>query len=160
MKPKLFLDLDGVLADFDALARKELETDNSYKFEYVYGTAEFWKRINKSGNFFLRLDLMPGAKRLFDAVKHLDPIVLTALPKDNMHEVDDHKRRWVATWLGRNVRVITCLTHEKPNYASAGAILVDDRAINRATWEAKGGRFVVYTSADQTLDTLRAMGVI
>lgn len=157
---RLFLDLDGVLADFDAGARLMCGTDNSYKFEFVYGQGEFWRCINRDPDFFLHLSPMPDAHILFNEVRHLRPIILTALPHTGAERVDRHKRTWVRQHLGDEVQVITCLTKDKPNYCKPGDVLVDDRAINRERWLGAGGRFVVHTSAKQTLDELENMGMI
>jgi hypothetical protein len=45
--------------------------------------AEFWRRIARARDFYARLPLMADAKLLFDAVAHLDPIILTGLPIGN-----------------------------------------------------------------------------
>src|SRR5690606_19023657 len=114
-KGQIYLDMDGVLADFDAAARKALGTDNSYKWEWIHGTKAFWATLYANPNFFADLPPMPDALRLFERVEHLRPIVLTALPKTGAVEVDRQKREWVARYLGADVQVITCQTHEKPD---------------------------------------------
>lgn len=157
----LYLDLDGVLADFDSRAEAILGTDNIYKYEYVYGTDTFWRAIHKGDPcFFENLSMMPDADELWDATRHVNPVILTALPKSGANRVDEQKRQWVARHLSPAAKVITCLAHEKPNYCEPGDVLVDDRAVNRAAWEAKGGRFVVHTDARRTINELRSMGVI
>ena len=78
----LFLDLDGVLADFDAGA-KRLFGMSSRAFEDKYGKREFWRRLANAKDFYATLPLMPDARLLFDAVKHLDPTILTGLPLGN-----------------------------------------------------------------------------
>ena len=91
MTPQLFLDCDGVLADFDAGARDVLGM-SSRAFEERYGKREFWRRIARARDFYARLPLMPDARRLFDAVAHLDPIILTGLPLGNW--AAPQKVRW------------------------------------------------------------------
>jgi len=154
---RLFLDLDGVIADFDDGARRMCGTDNTYKFEFVYGQDEFWRCIHRDPEFFLNLNMMPDANLLWDHVKHLNPIILTALPHIGAESVDRQKRMWVDMMLGPEVEVITCLTKDKSNYCKPGDVLVDDRAINRPKWIAAGGQFVVHTSAKQTLDELECL---
>ena len=72
--PHLFLDADGVLADFDAGA-KALFGMSSRAFEEKYGKREFWRRIARAKDFYATLPLMPDAMLLFDAVKHLQAAV-------------------------------------------------------------------------------------
>ncbi|KAG5183315.1 hypothetical protein JKP88DRAFT_181932 [Tribonema minus] len=157
---QLWLDMDGVLADFDSAASKALRTDNSYKWEWLHGSKAFWDTLNQNPNFFGDLPPMVDCLVLFDKVEHLRPIILTALPKVGAEEVDAQKRAWVAKYLGEDVRVVTCQTHEKPDYCGLGDVLVDDRSVNKARWEAEGGRYVIHTSANDSIRQLREMGVI
>src|SRR6185295_1674286 len=80
--PRLFLDADGVLADFD-LAVRELLGMNAKAFIARHGRGEFWKRLARAPNFYGSLAEMPDARQLFDAVRHLKPAILTGLPIGN-----------------------------------------------------------------------------
>ena len=156
--PTIFFDMDGVLANFDKGAERALGTDNIYRYEFVYGQEEFWKGLNASPGFFLYLEEMPGAGRMVHAVRHHPLRILTALPNTGADAVDRDKR----SWAGMNfpgIPVITCLTHEKPDYCKPGDVLIDDRAVNKAKWEAKGGRFIVHTDVGSTLAQLKSMGL-
>lgn len=156
----IFLDMDGVLADFDAGACEALGTDNSYKWEWIHGAKAFWAKLNENPNFFGDLPPMPDALHLFGAVRHLNPVVLTALPKADADDVDEQKRSWIARYFGDGIQVITCLTSEKPDFCAPGDILVDDRSVNKLKWEERGGRYITHTSAKSTIQELREWGVI
>lgn len=156
----VYLDMDGVLADFDSAACAALGTDNSYKWEWIHGSAAFWATLNANPNFFGDIPPTIDCLVLFDKVEHLKPTVLTALPKTGAEEVDRQKREWVAKYLGEDVPVITCLTHEKPNYCSKGDVLVDDRSVNRSKWQSKGGHFVLHVSAMDSIRQMRELGVL
>ncbi|KAA3452719.1 hypothetical protein C7I87_00635 [Mesorhizobium sp. SARCC-RB16n] len=166
VKPTIYLDLDGVLADFDAGAGNILGTDNIYKWEFVHGPKAFWDKLNVYPNFFGGLPLKDDAMVLWNAVRALDPVVLTALPKKDATDVDTQKRTWVKRHLrhpfgsGMTTRVITCETKDKPNFCEPGDVLVDDRAVNREAWEAAGGIYVLHTSAASTVLYLKALGII
>ena len=60
--PRLFLDADGVLADFDRGARELLGASPK---EYIakHGRGAFWKRLAKAPDFFGTLPEMPDARR-------------------------------------------------------------------------------------------------
>lgn len=162
----VFFDLDGVLANFDKAAEQTIGTNNIYKFEFVYGQEAFWRALNTSPTFFRDMEVMPGAMRMLNAIratKFFTPInILTALPKTGAEQVDMQKRWWVT----RNLKsygklpVITCQTHEKPDYCNPGDVLIDDRAVNKDAWEAKGGRYIVHTDVENTLGQLRSLGII
>lgn len=156
---QLWLDMDGVLADFDSAARAALGTDNTYRWEWIYGTKSFWGRLNHNPNFFLDLPPMHDAWFLLESVAHLNPKVLTALPKTGANAIAKQKREWIARHAG-DLEVVTCLTHEKPDYCAPGDVLVDDRAVNMTEWEKKGGRYVLHTDALSSVKKLRDMGVL
>ena len=78
--PKLFLDCDRVLADFDAGAREVLGGMSPAQFEERFSKREFWRRLAATPDFYNTLPLMPDAQALFDAVAHLRPTILTGLP--------------------------------------------------------------------------------
>ena len=60
---QLFIDCDGVPADFDTAAR-ELFGQDSREAEESLGTPEFWSRIIGHGSFYRNLPLLPDAMDL------------------------------------------------------------------------------------------------
>jgi hypothetical protein len=160
VKPTLYLDLDGVLANFDLGAGIILGTDNIYKWEFVHGPDAFWDKLNAYPNFFGGLPLMGDAQYLWNAVKKTKPVILTALPKAGADEVERQKRAWVKHYLGADVEVICCQTKDKPQFCSPGDVLVDDRAVNRDAWEKLGGHYVLHTAAPLSVQLLKAIGII
>jgi hypothetical protein len=157
----IYVDLDGVIFDFDKAAEKILGTDNIYKYEFVWGPDKFWEKIWTRPNFFGELELMADARHLWAKIEHLKPVILTALPRENGERVDTQKRAGVRKHLNvEGDRVITCQTKDKPKFCKPGDILIDDRAVNRDAWIKAGGTYIIHTSAVNTLTTLRALGVI
>ena len=77
---QLYLDCDGVLADFDRGATQLLGMPPR-QFEKRRGIAAFWRELARHPDFYGSLPLMPDAMELFDAVRHLDPVILTGLPR-------------------------------------------------------------------------------
>lgn len=155
----IFLDLDGVLANYDKAANKVLGTDNHYKYDFIYGAADYWARLHASGDFFLNMEMMPDAQLLLDALLGYKLTVLTALPKTNGEHVEWQKRQWVKRNIGSGMPVICCKTFEKPDHCKPGDILIDDRAVTRDIWQMRGGRYIIHTSALSTIDQLGMLGV-
>lgn len=149
-QPHLFLDCDGVLADFDAGVRDLLGMDAS-SFESRHGRGEFWKRLARHGNFYGDLAEMPDAQQLFQAVKHLKPTILTGLPLGKW--AAPQKERWAAKHFP-GVPIITTMARDKHLHMDPGDVLVDDREKHRSLWEDAGGIFVHHVSAAQTLRAL------
>ena len=148
---QLYLDCDGVLADFDKGATAILGMKPK-AFEHRHGLGRFWQKLAQAPDFYFSLPLLPDAMRLFDAVKHLDPIILTGLPRGNW--AADQKMRWAAEHFP-GVRMITCMAREKRNHARDGDVLVDDMEKYRHLWEQAGGIFVHHRSAAESIEALR-----
>lgn len=132
----LFLDLDGVMADFDG------------EFPRVFGLDhrdladdEMWAKINSHPNFFRSLPPMAGALDFFGSVKYFNPVILTACPKSNYAHVAAQKRAWVREHLSPNCVVLPVLGgHNKPLFMHRpGDILIDDFGKNCVAWREHGG---------------------
>ena len=151
--PRLFLDCDGVLADFDKAAAR-LFGMPADKFQARHGNREFWKRIQRAPDFYGSLPKMADADELFDAVKHLSPTILTGLPLGNW--AAPQKVRWAAEHFP-GVPIITCMARDKHRHMHDGDLLVDDRETHRATYESAGMIFIHHTSAKSSLRELAAI---
>lgn len=148
--PRLFLDADGVLADFDAGARRLFGMDAA-RFQAKHGNREFWRRIAAAKNFYGSLPEMPDARLLLDAVAHLQPTILTGLPLGNW--AAPQKVAWAAEHFP-GVAIITCMARDKHRHMKPGDVLVDDRETHRAAYEAAGVVFVHHKSAAESLREL------
>ena len=148
---QLYLDCDGVLADFDTGAARILGAPPR-AFEKRHGLPEFWRRLARHPDFYTTLPLLPDAMTLFDAVRHLDPIILTGVPRGQW--AAPQKVRWAAEHFP-GTRIITCLAVDKRRHARDGDILVDDTLRYRELWEQAGGIFVHHRDAEATLAELR-----
>ena len=149
-QPRLFLDADGVLADFDAGVRKLLGMP-AKQYIAKHGRGTFWKRLASADNFYGSLPQMPDARRLFDAVKHLEPTILTGLPVGSW--AAPQKVEWAAEHFP-GVPIITCMARDKHKHMKPGDVLVDDRENHRAAYEAAGVVFVHHQSAEDSLRQL------
>jgi hypothetical protein len=149
---KLFLDLDGVLADFD----RGVEAITGKRPDEL-ATSTMWRALARHGDFFGALEMMADAQHLWDFCEPYDPTILTGLPRGDWAE--PQKRRWVANMLGRDVDVITCWSRDKPRWSGPGHVLVDDRKSLREPWEAKGGVFILHVDAERTIEKLQALGL-
>ena len=81
MTRQLFLDCDGVLANFDEAAQRILG-EHPRGYEARHSEHEFWSRLeDHPAGFYRTLDVLPQGRILFEAVRHLHPIILTGCPK-------------------------------------------------------------------------------
>ena len=148
---KLFLDLDGVLADFD----RGVQAVTGQRPETLPLKA-MWRALARAPGFFETLEFMQDAEALWRFCAAHHPTILTGLPLGAW--APEQKRRWVARMLGAHVPVITCMSREKARWSGPGHVLVDDRASTRAAWEAAGGVFIHHTDAATSIAALRRLG--
>jgi hypothetical protein len=147
---RLFLDADGVLADFDEGAKRLLGMAPR-QYEAKHGKREFWRRIANARNFYGTLPEMADARRLFDAVRHLKPTILTGLPLGRW--AAPQKVGWAAGHFP-GVPIITCMARDKAKHMKPGDVLVDDRDNHRPAYEQAGVIFVHHRNAEDSLRQL------
>jgi len=149
---QLYLDCDGVLADFDKGAAAVLGMP-ARQFEKRHGLGRFWQKLATAPDFYFSLPLMDDATELFEAVRHLKPVILTGLPRGNW--AADQKVRWAALHFP-GTRIITTMARDKRDHAKEGDVLVDDQDRHRDRWEEIGGVFIHHRNAQQSIETLRS----
>ena len=155
-RPQLFLDCDGVLADFDRVAEQVFGMP-SRQAEQKLGPKQFWRKLRNHEDFYGSLPLLPDARKLFDAVQHLNPVILTGCPLGGWAEGQKH--RWAAVHFP-GTRMITCMAREKRMHMKPGDVLVDDYLKYKAMWEDAGGIFIHHTSAEDTIAELKRIGLL
>ena len=167
----LFLDLDGVLADFDAglarlghaagtgmnRSREEMDADARARKDALYAAIA-------GTSFFRTLPAMADAHRLWTAVRHLDPVILTAIPRfeapDHFAEAAAHKYAWVCATFEPipRERFIATTSRDKPLFMTPDSprpqVLVDDRVKNVEAWRATGGVGILHATVADSLDQL------
>lgn len=158
---QLFLDLDGVLADFDRGVQ-----DVTGKLPTEQSARAMWPRLAKTPRFYAELPWMPDGQQLWEYVRPHEPMILTGVPFGGW--AAEQKREWCARELGAEVRVITCWSKEKAQTAHAELrsrgeetmipVLVDDREKMRAPWESHGGLFILHTAAESSIQALARLG--
>jgi 5'(3')-deoxyribonucleotidase len=153
LERRLFLDADGVLADFDK-GFEELLGMSPRAYEKRFGRGRFWSKLANAPNFYGTLPEMPDARRLFDAVEHLEPTILTGLPLGGW--AAPQKVQWAAEHFP-GVPIITCMARDKHKHMHAGDVLVDDRENHRAAYEAAGVVFIHHRNGEDSLRQLAAI---
>jgi hypothetical protein len=156
VRRQIYLDCDGVLADFDKSAEAIFGMPPDV-FEERYGTKAFWAPLARADGFFKHLDLMPDALELYAAVRAKGPIILTGMPEGRWAE--PQKRAWAARHFP-GVPMITTMAALKREHCHPGDVLVDDRDQHRQLWEDAGGLFILHRSAKASIEALRVAGYI
>lgn len=152
---QLYLDLDGVLADFD----RGHEIAFGYRPDRKLKNHK-WELIRSSPTFFQSLPPMGDMQYLWNfAINSIcRPIIITGAAL-NMGTAYAQKHKWVRKHLGKDVPLIVVPSTEKAHFARPGDILVDDWPKYRAMWEAKGAHWVLHTDAESSINQLRELGL-
>jgi hypothetical protein len=138
-KKIVFVDLDGVLADFDKGVYEltgKLPSEQSQQ--------NLWININRAKGFFEDLEWLEDGKKLWSFLidSGFEPIILTGSTNKKSSK---EKQAWCEKNLGADIRVICCKTKEKPQYCVEGSFLIDDRDKVKEEWENQSGIFLHYT---------------
>jgi 5'-nucleotidase len=151
---RLYLDLDGVMADFDAHFPAVFGLDHR-------GMADdaMWQTINAHPSYFRDMPPCPGAIEFFREIEHLDPIVLTACPRTNYANAATQKRAWVREHLSSDITVLPVMGgRNKPLFMHAPKdILIDDFARNINAWREAGGIGILHTRFENTREILQTV---
>lgn len=152
MKPQVFVDLDGVLADFDGYYEKLFGVRPN---QDSYEPPEMWNNIRAHGNFYRDQPMMKGAYLFWADIKrlHPNPIILTGVPY-LIPKAAQQKRGWVDEYFGKHVEMICCPSKDKHKYGEPGDILIDDRLKYSQYWLDMGGIFIYHTSIHNSLREL------
>jgi len=157
--PTLYLDMDGVLADFNALARQTLKATRQDEHDAAQRgrwPQEEWTKLKSVPNFYRKLpktdiadELVTLARRFRDKLGW-DIRVLTAIPKNNdMPDAFQDKMEWMQEHYP-DIRVhFGPYSKDKQHHAREGDYLVDDRTDNCREWTVAGGRAIKVTDTDR-----------
>ena len=168
MFTKVFFDMDGVLADFDNGVRELCGMEpSSQGNDWKPGDDDLmWEKIRGVEQFYDKLQLMPGAKEMFDRVyeKYGENCqILTGIPKPKrgILTAGDDKTIWSHRLLSKDLVVNIVFREQKPDYCKGkDCILIDDLEGNIADWEKTGGTGIVHKSAEETIRKLMEMGAL
>lgn len=160
---RVFCDMDGVLADFDAGYAQVMGRPITKRDYQKSWAQEDWDALHKAApEFFAELPPMPDAHVLWAYIAPHCPTILTGIPRElNAARPDLQKKLWAARqpFLGPQVPIIPCQSKDKSRHAKPGDILIDDWEKYRHVWEAMGGVWVTHTDAESTIEKLKDLGL-
>jgi len=157
----LYLDMDGVVADFDAYAYQTLRIGPS---EGVYPSNE-WRKLKSNPRLYRDLQKTPYADELvfqcsiFAKRNNFQLKFLTAIPKNNDLPWAFHdKVKWVEkNGYGSIPVMFGPYSKDKHMHCVPGDILIDDRTSNIDEWNKAGGYGILHkNSYEITLEKLFA----
>jgi len=159
MTSKVYVDMDGVIADFfTALA--EFRKVNHWKDQGEITLDTSIKEL-RGTNFFETLPVFPFAKKLVDLVKSYtggDYYINTSPLRDDLENSRKYKTKWLEKHDFKPNDII--VTKRKESYAvdkqtGIPNILIDDRPKNLEKWVARGGIGIRYQANEDSLDLIK-----
>ena len=145
----VYIDMDGVVADFDGYVQRQLGIKSQPGFRF---TQTDWHNIRQHNKrIYSILPVLPNAYTLISELKQLrdqrdvDLRFLTAVPKENdLGWSFWDKMEWackyfpgIPVWFGP-------YSNNKAHHYKPGDILIDDRVSNIEDWESVGGKAIQY----------------
>jgi hypothetical protein len=162
-KPTVYLDMDGVMADFFGGVEKMYGVDH-WKQLTNDKTKDLKKEVIDritGTNFFATLPKFETADALIDMVKQFTggkfSINTSPLRGDNANSAK-HKKTWIANNIEQPDEIV--VTGRKESWATDKGtgtpnILIDDRPINIQKWQAAGGYGILYQANRDSLDKVK-----
>lgn len=143
----VYLDMDGVIVDFELGAKKLI---NEPKWlENREQSRDFWKALHsmtadECEDYWANLSWMPGGKELWKYLKNFQTIILSKPDKTAGFRQACEKGK--ARWLQKNLQPTPkfIFSTEKWRMASPNAILIDDHTSNTIPFEDHGGAAIIH----------------
>ena len=152
---QLFIDMDGVLADFESGLSEVL--GHKVRLSDVKDVYNDRKREVTSKHLFRRLKPLPDAWKLVDWALNsgIHTEILTAAGTVNRELVVRDKIEWIREHINPYWTIIpTFKGSQKAAFAHSKAVLIDDRPKNIECWVEAGGIGILHTTAENTIKQL------
>ena len=137
---EIYVDMDGVLADFFPAWKKIVGKD----WRQITDIESALQTIRDKDDFWLSLPLTNNAQNLLNIIKDLKgEYKILSAPLANDPKAEPHKREWVKKNLAFFPPKEVIISADKYKWAKQADgtpnILIDDFGSNIRNWEAKGG---------------------
>jgi len=144
----LYLDMDGVVADFNAYAVRTLKRNISGDERWAPGE---WNKLRDNQRLYRDLVKTPEADQLVEFCRayceqyEYNLLFLTAIPKKNdVPWAFYDKAMWAQLRYPDIPVMFGPYSNDKQHHCKAGDILIDDRTINIEQWSAVGGHGILH----------------
>jgi 5'(3')-deoxyribonucleotidase len=152
----IYVDMDGVLADFEGALKDKLGLTMADKKSKVWGSI---KHHNDNVEpWFYSLPMLHDAKQLMSFLQdNLNDVRILTASGSTPTDAPAQKRKWVRDYFGSIKVNVVGASHEKAAFANENSLLIDDRSQSIDPFIAAGGIGILHTSAASTIATIKSM---
>jgi len=153
---KIYLDMDGVIADFDNRYKQLYKIYPSEADTYKVFDSFFAQFI--ADEQFAKLDLLPDAVELIEYLKTLSiPTEILSSTSSERRDADIRKQK--LEWLDKHgitfpVNLVPGKRFKK-DYSNSSVLLIDDTSVNIDQWRREGGIGILHSDTATTLNILK-----
>ena len=158
--PKIYLDMDGVLADFFSEYAKMAGVNSGNYRNIPQEKVEATLDAMIGTDFFARLPMFPNVPKLLKLVlSYTDHYNICSSPlRGDGANSEKYKRIWIKQHLNPQPKDII-ITNNKSTYATQSDgtpnILIDDRGLNINGWNGAGGIGIKYQADEDSLEIVK-----
>lgn len=164
---KIYLDMDGVLADFGRGVREMCGLEPMDQMKATPSDNDrLWAAVAQVDHYYGRLKMIPGADVMLRVLmeKYGGRVeILTGIPKPkrNIKDADTDKAQWMRRYFGPDIKVNIVFREEKKNFCHGeGDILIDDYKKNINEWVCFGGTGILFADVESAVNELHRMEIL
>lgn len=151
----IYIDMDGVLADFSEYYFKKHSKFNYHEFREEVMSKNLFLNLKPMADF----NLLVSTVLLLAEKNNYNVEVLSSVHskyEDQIKESKKQKRFWLDKHGLKDLKLnIVSRRSEKGNFSDEGNILIDDQMESVEYFNNMGGKGVLYTNAEQSIEQLK-----
>lgn len=155
---KIYVDIDGVMADFNKWAKETVggEPNDSKEF---WNSVKKYAKENIKSPIWGELELLPDAIELWNYIKKYSPVFLSSTGTWEEEKAAKEKTNWIKKHFPGSKLLLVDKSRLKAKYATENSILIDDRMKSIGPWRDAGGFGILHKNAGETISELKKIGV-
>jgi len=154
MIKSIYIDMDGVIADFDQHFYN-LYGITVKGFEEKHGQIEFWRQVYKTPRFFVDMPSFHYLHLLLQKCHSIttDVCILSSPSWTNQALCVIQKREWIDSHIGPKFPAI--FEKDKHKYANEHSLLIDDTEKQIRNWRRCEGEAHLFNEIEDCMEYLR-----